>query len=127
MNTHYCLTLVPLSVALLLQSEPSLLSHAIHAFTHRDPLSMKAASSLPPLAPQPDDIVGTSVRFTRSQFCQLLGQRFQAPPILKAVERRGMSMGERGVKAADLGVKIVRQESVEKHKYAEGWTRNGET
>ncbi|KAK3740698.1 hypothetical protein QZH41_019057, partial [Actinostola sp. cb2023] len=72
---HHGNCLVPPSVKYLLDQKPTLVSAAVQAFCHRDPIDMKALKEAKHFPPT--ERVLTRVQFTRCLYAQLMQQDFQ--------------------------------------------------
>lgn len=80
-SAHHAMLTIPRKLAHILHQFPQLVAPAVEAFYLRDPISLTPIlSSSPNLRLPPEDLVTTSVRFSRLLFAQLKSQRFDPPP-----------------------------------------------
>jgi SGT1 protein len=80
---HHSVIMIPRKLAYILHQRPEHVSPAIESFYLRDPISLEPilSSSRGNLRFPPDDVVQTSVRFTKVSFAQLKSQEFAPPDI----------------------------------------------
>ncbi|KAI1981638.1 hypothetical protein LOZ53_004706 [Ophidiomyces ophidiicola] len=79
-NMHTSLVTIPRTIAYILHIKPAYVAPAIEAFYIRDPIALRALQSKDkPLIFEPDDLVTTSVKFTKVGFAQLKSQDFDPP------------------------------------------------
>ncbi|XP_044715486.1 SGT1 protein [Hirsutella rhossiliensis] len=106
-SAHNSLATIPRKLAHIVHSLPKSVSPAVEAFYLRDPLSLKPVlSTSAVLAFPPEDLVTTSVRFSRVLFAQLKSQRFEPPPRWHRVLKEASSTD-----CADVDKKMARLES----------------
>lgn len=111
-SSHNSLVTIPRKLAYIVHSLPKSVSPAVEAFYLRDPLSLKSAiSTSRSLAFPPEDVVTTSVRFSRVLFAQLRSQRFEPPPnwqqIMQEALIREDANVEKRVSRIELGMKLT--------------------
>ncbi|XP_041473707.1 protein ecdysoneless homolog [Lytechinus variegatus] len=101
-NFHHTHCLMPAKLAAILKHQPSLVSPAVEAFYHRDPLDLKACRIMKHFGPE--DLVTSQVKFTRCLYAQLVQQSFQPD------RRSGWKLpspSSSKFKSADLGMKLA--------------------
>lgn len=105
-SVHHCTITVPRRVAHVLHLIPRAVAPAVEAFYLRDALSLKPVMAAPgqQFFP-PDDLVTTSVRFSKVLFAQLKSQRFQPPPFWENAMRLSSESGGSQARI-DLGMKL---------------------
>jgi hypothetical protein len=103
---HEALVKIPRTVAYLLHKDPAYISPATEAFYLRDLVSMKLvySSSSATVTFPPEDLVTTSVRFTRVGYAQLKIQEFLTPPSWNNIIE---TMPEEELPQALLGTKLT--------------------
>lgn len=107
-SAHNSLVTIPRKLAHIIHSLPKSVSPAVEAFYLRDPLSLQPAfSASAALAFSPEDLVTTSVRFSKVLFAQLKSQRFEPPTRWQTAVREAASSPER----EDVDRKMARLES----------------
>ncbi|ORX92838.1 SGT1-domain-containing protein [Basidiobolus meristosporus CBS 931.73] len=74
---HRAKVSIPRRIAHILKSNPQLVAPAVEAFYTRDPIAMKACHRMENFPPNTS--ISTTVRFTRTIYSQLMGQRFHPP------------------------------------------------
>ncbi len=81
-SLHHAQITLPRSLAYLLHRKAAYISPAIESFYLRDPVSMKPLTTkdTSTLYFPPDDLVTTSVRFTKVGYAQVRSQVFETPP-----------------------------------------------
>ncbi|CEG80582.1 Putative SGT1-like protein [Rhizopus microsporus] len=99
---HRANCLLPNKAAFVLLKEPQLITLAVEAFYLRDPLSMKACTSMNTFPPSEGNIL-TTVRFTRTTYAQTVSQKFYAPKPFRLPAARET----RKFKYAELGMKVA--------------------
>ncbi|KAM0551958.1 hypothetical protein ACHAPJ_008066 [Fusarium lateritium] len=112
-SIHHSLVMIPRKLACVLHSLPKSVAPAVEAFYLRDPISLKRVIS--PSEPQtfpPDDLITTSVRFSKVLFAQLRSQRFDTPPswseVLRKAQKEAPSGGADKIMARlDIGMKLT--------------------
>lgn len=84
-NLHSALLTIPRKVAYLLHLKPAYVSAAVEAFYLRDPIALRPLQSkdATKLNFRPDDLVTTSVKFTKVGYAQLRSQDFEPPAVWK--------------------------------------------
>lgn len=84
-SLHYACVTLPRKLAYILHNSPTSIAQAVEAFYLRDPVALKALQkeSLARIL-TPDDLVVTSIRFTRVLYAQLKSQHFSPPEIWKS-------------------------------------------
>ncbi|KAL7932402.1 SGT1 domain-containing protein [Trichoderma chlorosporum] len=88
-SIHYSLATIPRAVAYILHALPKAVAPAVEHFYLRDANSLKPIlSSSASLQFPPEDLVTTSVRFSKTLFAQLKSQRFDTPPRWEALLRK---------------------------------------
>lgn len=79
-SLHHAIITIPRTLAYVLHDCPSSIAPAVEAFYLRDPVALKSLQKTSAeLIFSPDDVVTTSVRFTRVLYAQLKSQQFSAP------------------------------------------------
>ncbi|POR36890.1 Protein SGT1 [Tolypocladium paradoxum] len=106
-SAHYSIITMPRKLAFLLHSLPKSVSPAVEAFYLRDPVVLKRImATTGPLAFPPEDLVTTSVRFSRVLFAQLKSQRFDSPPRWqKALQ--ASSSNDKAMARLETGMKLT--------------------
>ncbi|XP_031563790.1 protein ecdysoneless homolog [Actinia tenebrosa] len=99
---HYVNCFIPPAIKYVLDKKPSLISAAVKAFYHRDPIDMKAASEAKHFSPK--QRIMTRVCFTRCLYAQMMQQNFQ--PNKKSLWQLPSSTDPL-YKAHQLGMKIT--------------------
>ena len=82
-SLHKALITLPRKLACIIRQNESYVSAAIEAFYLRDPIALRPlqTSSGTDLLFAPDDLITTSIKFTKVGYAQLRSQRFTPPPI----------------------------------------------
>ncbi|KAG0176620.1 hypothetical protein DFQ29_005886 [Apophysomyces sp. BC1021] len=94
---------LPKQAAFVLLREPQLLPLAIEAFYLRDPMSLKACAAMQRFSPANNNVVSTTIQFTRTTYAQTVSQKFyppkpfNLPPVSRKKEHQ----------AAELGMKLA--------------------
>ncbi|KAF4973805.1 hypothetical protein FZEAL_9224 [Fusarium zealandicum] len=112
-SIHHSLVTIPRKLAYVLHSLPKSVAPAVEIFYLRDPIALKRVIS-PSEAPifPPQDLITTSVRFSKVLFAQLRSQRFDSPPSWKDVIQKASKEAPSGeadkVSARlDIGMKLT--------------------
>lgn len=80
-SLHHSLVTIPRKLTNILHSLPKSVAPAVEAFYLRDPVALRPIiSPSAALTFPPEDLVTTSVRFSKVLFAQLRSQRFDTPP-----------------------------------------------
>ncbi|KND93082.1 Protein SGT1 [Tolypocladium ophioglossoides CBS 100239] len=104
---HYSIITMPRKLAFLLHSLPKSVSPAVEAFYLRDPAVLKPImATTGPLSFSPEDLVTTSVRFSRVLFAQLKSQRFEPPARWQKALQASSSNGK-AVARLQTGMKLT--------------------
>ncbi|KAF4985390.1 hypothetical protein FDECE_16588 [Fusarium decemcellulare] len=112
-SIHHSLVPIPRKLAYVLHSLPKSVAPAVDTFYLRDPIALKRViSPSGPLTFPPQDLVTTSVRFSRVLFAQLRSQRFDAPPswqdvIQKAQKEAPSGEADKTTARLDIGMKLT--------------------
>lgn len=109
-SLHYSILTIPRKLAFILHELPKTVSPAVEAFYLRDAFSLKRVlSSSEPLKFPPEDLVQTSVKFSKVLFAQLRSQRFETPPRWQAVAPLSTSsfVTQQHIPAFELGMKLT--------------------
>lgn len=82
-SLHRALITLPRKLACIIRQNESYVSAAIEAFYLRDPIALRPlrTSSGADLLFAPDDLITTSIKFTKVGYAQLRGQQFTPPPV----------------------------------------------
>lgn len=112
-SIHYSPVTIPRKLAYVLHSLPKSVAPAVETFYLRDPIALKRviSPSGPPKFP-PQDLITTSVRFSKVLFAQLRSQRFDAPPswsdVLKKAQKEAPSgEADKIMARMDIGMKLT--------------------
>lgn len=96
---------LPVKVAYLFHRNPSFVAHAVNAFYHRDPISMKSAQNFERFGVGPK--VNTMVRFSRCLFAQASSQHWLPPRAYGEQTKDEKNAKLVGNIAFDLGAKLA--------------------
>ncbi|OBS19220.1 hypothetical protein FPOA_10944 [Fusarium poae] len=112
-SIHHSLVTIPRKLAYVLHSLPKSVAPAVEIFYLRDPISLKRVISPTgtPLFP-PEDLITTSVRFSKVLFAQLRSQRFDNPPswvdvLRKAQKEAPPGEADKAMTRLDIGMKLT--------------------
>jgi hypothetical protein len=112
-SIHHSLITIPRKLAYVIHSLPKSVAPAVETFYLRDPISLKRviSPSGPPTFP-PQDLITTSVRFSKVLFAQLRSQRFDTPPswadvLRKAQKEAPSDEAEKIMARLDIGMKLT--------------------
>ena len=83
-SSHYSRCVLPRKAAAILQQNPHLITAAIEAFYHRDPIDMRFCREMREFGADFDDVVVSRIRFTRCSYAQMVSQRFQEPAVFSS-------------------------------------------
>ncbi|KAF4995660.1 hypothetical protein FGRMN_4970 [Fusarium graminum] len=112
-SIHHSLVTIPRKLAYVLHSLPKSVAPAVEIFYLRDPIALKRViSPSGPLAFPPEDLITTSVRFSKVLFAQLRSQRFETPPSWSDVLRRAQKEApsdeaDKIMARLDIGMKLT--------------------
>jgi hypothetical protein len=112
-SIHHSLVTIPRKLAYVLHSLPKSVAPAVETFYLRDPIALKRViSPSGPLTFPPQDLITTSVRFSRVLFAQLRSQRFDTPPSWSDVLRKAQKEAPSGeadkiMARLDIGMKLT--------------------
>ncbi|KAI9477077.1 SGT1 protein-domain-containing protein [Zychaea mexicana] len=98
---HLARCTLPAHAAYVLLQHPQLLPLAVEAFYLRDPVGLKACSTMRRFPP--NDSVTTTVKFTKTTYAQTVSQKFYPPKpfhLPKPSNKRSFFMAELGMKVA---------------------------
>ncbi|KAF4453555.1 hypothetical protein F53441_3801 [Fusarium austroafricanum] len=112
-SIHHSLVMMPRKLAYILHSLPKSVAPAVEEFYLRDPIALKRvmSPSEPPTFP-PEDLITTSVRFSKVLFAQLRSQRFDTPLSWSDVLRKAQKESPSGetdkiMVRLDIGMKLT--------------------
>ncbi|GKU02526.1 hypothetical protein FLAG1_04646 [Fusarium langsethiae] len=112
-STHHSLVTIPRKLAYVIHSLPKSVAPAVEIFYLRDPIALKRviSPSGPPVFP-PQDLITTSVRFSKVLFAQLRSQRFDTPPSWVDAYRRAQKEApsveaDKVMARFDVGMKLT--------------------
>ncbi|KAJ3417516.1 hypothetical protein HDV05_003380 [Chytridiales sp. JEL 0842] len=97
---HRAKCVVPRDIARILKADPGLISAAVEAFYHRDPLLLKACQKMTRFPPSTS--VETTIKFTKSLYAQTISQEFFPPKPFRLPLPT-----EPNYKASELGMKVA--------------------
>ena len=82
-SLHRALITLPRKLACIIRQNESYVSAAVEAFYLRDPIALRPlqTSSGTDLLFPPDDLITTSIKFTKVGYAQLKSQQFAPPPV----------------------------------------------
>ncbi|KAI9724574.1 MAG: hypothetical protein M1828_003597 [Chrysothrix sp. TS-e1954] len=104
---HTARVTIPRNLAYVLHRTPAHVNPAVEAFYLRDPISLKVLQ--PGFASQirfpPQDLVTTSVKFTRVDYAQVRSQEFVEPPAWEKAIEQSKSLAERD--RLETGMKLT--------------------
>ncbi|KAM0205950.1 hypothetical protein ACHAQI_008624 [Fusarium lateritium] len=112
-SIHQSLATIPRKLAYVLHSLPKSVAPAVETFYLRDPIALKRVISPSGLSTfPPEDLVTTSVRFSKVLFAQLRSQRFDTPPtwsdvLRKAQKEAPSSEADKIMARLDIGMKLT--------------------
>ncbi|KAF5022771.1 hypothetical protein F66182_5186 [Fusarium sp. NRRL 66182] len=112
-SIHHSLVTIPRKLVYALHLLPKTVAPAVEAFYLRDPIALKRViSPSEPSTFPPEDLVTTSVRFSKVLFAQLRSQRFETPPIWSEVFQRVQkeapsSEADKATARLDMGMKLT--------------------
>lgn len=108
-SAHHSLVTIPRTLAYVLHELPKSISMAVESFYLRDVVALKQIMSVSgPLTFPPEDLVTTSVQFSRVLFAQLKSQRFEPPPRWKALfETAYSSSNGKRLPRLEMGMKLT--------------------
>lgn len=101
---HAAQVVIPRRLAYVLHRAPKHISPAVETFYLRDPISLKTLNENSKFHFHPDDVVTTSVKFTRVGYAQLKGQEFTPPPLWTEVLRTREDAKQ--LAQAEMGMKL---------------------
>ncbi|KAI8801641.1 SGT1 protein-domain-containing protein [Cladochytrium replicatum] len=107
---HFARCSVPRSVAYVLHKDPQLVASAVESFYLRDPISLAACREMTHFAPaSKEDMVTTTVQFSRVMYAQMVGQPFSAPKPLAPfiISKSSNSANWEQASASELGMKLT--------------------
>ncbi|KAJ3196339.1 hypothetical protein HK101_009255 [Irineochytrium annulatum] len=104
-TVHRSKCYVPRDVARILAVDPTLVAPAVEAFYNRDPLQLKVCQKMARFPPSTS--VKTTVKFTRTLYAQLVGQRFHAPTPFMATRDAMVGSDKAEMDAFELGMKLA--------------------
>ncbi|KAF3763753.1 SGT1-domain-containing protein [Cryphonectria parasitica EP155] len=116
-SVHHAVVTIPRRLAYVIHELPKSIAPAIEAFYLRDPNSLKPLLVASPerLTFPPNDLVDSSVKFTKVLYAQLKSQHFSAPPVwqdLLAASERAIVSGadeedQKKHARLELGMKVT--------------------
>ena len=106
-SIHHAIVTIPRRLAYILHHNAAYISPAVEAFYVRDPIALRPlhAQKLEQLVFPPNELVSTTVKFTRAGYAQLRSQHFPPPELWSSVMKMThiRSSGFR----TDIGMKLT--------------------
>ena len=106
-SIHHAIVTIPRRLAYVLHHNAAYVSPAVEAFYVRDPIALRPlqVQALEQLVFPPNDLVTTTVKFTRAGYAQLRSQHFPPPLVWSSVVKT-THIGSSGFRM-DIGMKLT--------------------